>query len=486
MKTRWNFILGAVLAVAFLAVNGCSSTPKIAKNPDDIRQMAKEAYIYGYPLVLMDKTKDVSTGVVSPTTIGSSTKAPVNQVAHFRTFPDDTFTDVVSPNVDTLYSSMWLDLSEEPQVLSIPDASNRYYLVPMMDAWTNVFFSPGSRTTGNQAQTYAIVGPSWKGTLPADVKRVDAPTNLVWIVGRTATTGSKDYEAAHAFQDQMTITPLSSWGKDYRAPRVAVATGIDTRTPPMAQVGNMSAEQFFTRLAELVKKNPPTAADGDELRRFASMGFIPGKSFDPNLLSDDGRRALEVGVKQARAEIVSLAMNPVGKEVHGWIYPRGLGSYGTDYKLRAAVAMRGLGANIDADAIYPTTGVDMNGNLLTGKNKYKIHFTRQDLPPVNGFWSLTAYTSKHTLVKNPIKRFAIGDRSNLIYNKDGSLDIYVQNKSPGKSLQSNWLPVPNKDNFSLAMRLYWPKESALNGTWTMPGVQRVSPAPRVGRTASLD
>jgi len=486
MKTSRSSLVLVALTTTFLALNGCSSKPKVAKNPDDIRQMAKEAYIYGYPLVLMDKTKDVGTGVTQPTTERGGAKAPINQFAHFREFPDDTFTDIVSPNVDTLYSMAWLDLSEEPQIISIPDSNKRYFLVPMLDAYTNVFFSPGSRTTGTQAQDYVIVGPSWKGDLPKELRRVDAPTNTVWVMSRMAIKGKSDYAAVHDWQDKLTLTPLSSWGKNYRAPNVEVTPYVDTRTAPARQVADLSGAAFFSRMAELFKKNPPAAADGDTLRRFAGLGIIPGKTYDPNILPEEGRRALEEGARQGEAEIIAEGRDQMGVEKKdGWAYSRHLGSYGTDYKHRAVVAMYGLGANLDADAIYPRATVDANGQPLSGKNNYRIRFTKENLPPVNGFWSLTAYTPRQSLVTNPINRFALGDRDNLKYNNDGSLDLYVQHKSPGKAKQANWLPTP-KEHFSLNMRLYWPRDAAINGSWRMPGIERVSPPPSVGRTAWLD
>ncbi|MBS1968998.1 MAG: DUF1254 domain-containing protein [Bdellovibrionales bacterium] len=486
MKSSLSSLIVAALATAIFAAGGCSSKPKVAKNPDDIRQMAKEAYIYGYPLVLMDASKDVGTGVASPSTERSGAKAPINQFAHFRESPDDTFTDVVSPNVDTLYSMAWLDLSKEPQVLSIPDSNKRYFLVPMLDAYTNVFFSPGSRTTGTGEQNYVIVGPSWKGELPKELKRVDAPTNMVWVMARMAYNGKADIKNVQAWQDNLSLRPLSYLGKDYRPPTVEVSPNVDTRTAPAKQVANMSGAAFFSRMAELFKTNPPAAADGDTLRRFAGLGIIPGKTYDPSALSEEGRRALEEGARQGMAEIVAEGrdMNGIEKK-DGWAYSRHVGLYGTDYKHRAVIAMFGLGANLDADALYPRATTDANGNPLTGKNNYRIHLTKENLPPVSGFWSLTAYTPHQSLVKNPINRFAINGHDKLKYNADGSLDLYIQNKSPGKAKEANWLPAP-KDQFSLIARLYWPKETALNGTWKMPGIEKVSPAPRVGRTALLD
>lgn len=475
----------SAVAIAVGAIN-CTSKPKVAKNPEDIRQISKEAYIYGFPLVVMDETRGVSTAVSKPMAVNGVSKAPVNQFAHYRSFPDDTFKDIVTPNADTLYSFAWLDLSKEPQVLLLPDAGDRYYLAPMLDAWTNVFFSPGTRTTGNKEQVYAIAGPSWTGNVPDTMKLVKAPTNMVWVMVRTNTKGTADYKEVHAFQDKIELIPLSSWGSRYHAPEVAVDNSVDMNRAPAAQALGMTAEQFYSRLAELMKKNPPTADDGVALRRFAEIGLIPGKSFDPNLLSAEGREALNAGVKDAQAHLEEKIKDPTPDVVNSWSYLRGAGKYGTEYERRALVALFGLGANLDADAIYPRATKDASGEPLNGSNNYMIHFTKESLPPAKGFWSLSMYNSKQAFVTNPIKRFAIGDRDPLKYNKDGSLDIYIQNKSPGKAKETNWLPSPAHENFNVVMRVYWPGEKALNGTWRMPGIQKVSPAPRMGRTASLE
>ncbi|WP_413289398.1 DUF1254 domain-containing protein [Bdellovibrio sp. HCB337] len=484
----WGKKILAPLAFAVVAIGmSCTSKPKVAKNPEDIRQISKDAYIYGFPLVVMDATRGSATAVSKPMVMNGNPKAPANQFAHFRSFPDDTFKDIVTPNADTLYSLAWLDLSSGPQVLVLPDSGDRYYLAPMLDAWTNVFYSPGTRTTGNKEQTYVIAGPGWAGDIPEKTELVKAPTNTVWVMVRTNTKGPSDYQNVHAFQDKIRLQPLSTWASTsrYRAPEATVDTTYDASVSPAKQALAMSGEEFYTRLAELMKKNPPAAADGDALRNFARIGLIPGKSFDPKLLSEEGRQALNEGVKDAQADLVEEMKKPtMATTVDGWSYSRNIGSYGTNYKQRAFVALFGLGANLDADAIYPHAVSDANGEPLNGKNNYVIRFTKEKLPPTKGFWSLTMYNEDQAFVKNPLNRFTIGDRHTLKYNKDGSLDLYVQNKSPGKAKESNWLPAP-KENFTLVMRLYWPGESVLNNTWRMPPIQKVSPAPRLGRTASL-
>ena len=442
---------------------------KAELSPSEVEKIAKEAYIFGYPLVLIDVTRGVSTACPK----AGPKCAPMNQFAHLSAFPDHTFTDVVSPNADTLYSFAWLDLSKEPIVLSVPDIKDRYYLMQMIGAWTDVFASPGSRTTGTGKGDFAIVGPGFKGKLPAGLKKITSPTNIVWIAGRTQTNGKADYEAVHAIQKEYKLTPLSAWGKPYTPPTNVPVDPKVSKEPPVKQVEKMDAQTFFGRLNALMQANPPAAADGQAMQKFAAIGIAPGKKFSLEGFDPAAKRALEKGMKEAYQEIAAKAQKPPSKVVNGWMLTYDLGSYGTKYLYRAAIALVGLGANLPDDAIYPMTRVDREGKPLTGQNNYVMHFTKDQIPPVKAFWSLTLYNDKQFFVENPINRYAIGDRDKLKFNADGSLDLYIQHESPGKDKESNWLPAP-KDSFNLIMRLYWPKKPVLDGTWAPPSVKRVS------------
>jgi hypothetical protein len=443
--------------------------PKQILSADEAAEVAVEAYVFGYPLVLMDVTKQVSTAVPKP----EGGKAPISQFAHLRAFPDYTFTEVVSPNADTLYSAAWLDLSKEPMILSVPDVGKRYYLMEMLDAWTNVFASPGTRTTGNGRGDFAIIGPQWKGKAPAGVKEIKSPTNMVWVIGRTQTNGKEDYAAVRAIQDQYKLTPLSAWGKEYTPQDNApVAPGIDVKTPPVEQVAKMDAATFFARLNTLMKDNPPAAVDASALNRFTAIGVAPGTPFDLKSPDPDVAKSVEGSVKAAQAKMAAEARKPHGKKVNGWDVMTNLGRYGTDYLFRSVVALVGLGANLPEDAIYPCATEDIDGLPLNGANRYVVHFPKGQLPPVNAFWSLTMYNSKQFFVQNPINRYAIGDRDKLKFNDDGSLTITIQHESPGKDKESNWLPAP-ADSFNMFMRMYWPKKEIVDGVWKAPGVERV-------------
>jgi len=442
----------------------------LSLSTEEALKIGTEAYIYGYPLVLMDVTREVMTAVSKP----DGRKAPVNQFLRLREFPDPTFTDVVSPNVDTLYSTAWLDLSKGPMVLSVPDAGDRYYLMQMLDAWTNVFAAPGTRTTGSKNADFAIIGPQWLGRPPDEMQVIYSPTNMVFVIGRTQTNGKTDYATVHAIQDQYRLTPLSAWGKPYAPPpNVPVKDGIDIRTPPVEQVARMNAGVFFARLNSLMKAHSPAYADTPAIQRFAAAGIAPGRPFDLDSFDPAVAAGLDASVHEGQKKIAVEAKRSRGGAVNGWsILPENTGDFGTDYSWRAAVAMVGLGANLPEDAVYPNTTADSEGQALSGKNKYVIRFGKGQVPPVNAFWSITVYNPKQFLAENPIHRYAIGDRDKLKFDADGSLPIYVQRASPGRDKESNWLPAPD-DSFSLFMRLYWPKEEILNGKWAIPAVQRV-------------
>lgn len=436
---------------------------------EKVFQLGVEAYIYGYPLVLMNVTKDVSTAVPVP----QSMKAPLNQFAHLLTFPDAA-SNIVSPNADTLYSIAWLDLSLDPIVLSVPDTQGRYYLMSVLDAWSNVFASLGQRTTGTKKGDFVIIGPNWMGVIPDELTVIQAPTTMVWIIGQTQTTGKADYAAVHTIQSRYRLTPLRLWGRPYNPPPdIPVNPMIDPRTPPVEQVNNMNAANFFGWMAALMKHNPPAVADTEIVRKFAAIGIIPGQDFEIRSLSEAGVRGLERSVKAAQEQISVAATHPKVLNKNHWLVANNLGSYGTNYLHRAGVAWIGLGATLPQDAIYPTTQVDGDGNPLNGNHRYMIHFDADQLPPVNAFWSITMYNSHQCFVDNPIDRYTISNRDPLVFNPDGSLDLYLQTTSPGAEQESNWLPSPS-DVFNLIMRLYYPKPEVLDGNWFPPPIIRVS------------
>jgi hypothetical protein len=434
-------------------------------------EIGLEAYVFFYPAVSIDLTRRVATNVEPGKIIGFG---PMNTFSHFRAYPGADFKAVVRPNFDTLYSSAWLDLTKEPMVISAPDTAGRYYLLPMLDMWTDVFASPGKRTSGTKAGNFAVVPPAWQGQLPTGVQKIQSPTGYVWVCGRTQANGPKDYDAVHKVQDGYTVTPLSQWGKAPQPVKAVIDPSLDMKTPPLDQVNKMPAGAFFKYGAELMKANPPHVTDWSILDRLKRIGIEAGKNFDYEKLDASVRQALEKaaadGLKEMYAKLPTFA-----RVANGWqMNTDTMGVYGNYYLKRAAVAMVGLGANQPEDAIYPLNFADADGKPVVGENNYTLHFNKEDLPPVNAFWSVTMYDEAGFQVANPISRFAIGDRDELKYNADGSLDLYMQNENPGRDKVSNWLPSPAKGKLGVTMRLYAPKPQALDGRWNPPAIKRAA------------
>lgn len=473
--TRRNLTLGGISLLAGASASTISraelgSFLGIGEGVEDFL-LATDAYIFGYPLVTMEMTRRVITNVATPV----GTRGPMGQIIKLRQYPDAAFRDVTAPNADTLYTTSFFDVGREPWVLSIPDMKGRYALLPMLDGWTTVFEVPGKRTTGTGAQTYAITGPGWKGTLPPEVKEYKSPTAIVWLLGRIYCTGTaEDYAEVHKLQDEFKLVPLSSYGKPYTPPPGSVDPSIDMKTAVREQVNRMDAVAYFTLLCKLMKDNPPSAADAPQLVKFAKLGIVPGQDFDPNKLKADFvKRIPAVAFDRI---MLQFKINKDITDENGWAFTTKTGIYGTDYLMRALITAIGLGANRPQDAVYPTSQKDAEGRKYNGANKYVMRFPMGELPPAEGFWSITMYDSGYFFVNNPLNRYSISAREELKSNPDGSTDLYIQNESPGKDKESNWLPAPPGD-FILMMRLYWPRErnpSIINGSWKIPPVKKVS------------
>ncbi|RMH82353.1 DUF1254 domain-containing protein [Pseudomonas sp. AOB-7] len=453
---------GAGLGVPFMA------QAQQTLSREEAREIARDAYIYAYPLVLMQVTREVSTNVLEPKGLA----APINQLTHARSFPDHNFTVVVRPNADTLYTAVTYDVSKEPLIIEIPESDGRYYLMQVLDFWTDVFMSPGTRTTGNAAQSFAIVSAKWNGTLPEGVREYRSPTDSGLIIGRVQTNGKADYTAVHAFQNGMRAYPLSAYGKPYKPVPGVVRDNQDMTAPPL-QVRGMDGRQFFTKFAELLKSNPPHANDYPILDRIKKIGIEPGAGFEFDAASPVVQDAI-TSAPAAALELIENVFGQSGQSVNGWrINMTAIGTYGADYLRRAGVAYAGLGANVIEDAIYPTAFADADGQPFQSDRRYVLHFKKGELPPVKAFWSLAMYDERQLFTDNPIGRYSIDDRDGLKLNADGSLDIYIQRESPGNDKELNWLPTPAQGQFTMNLRLYWPEAQALNGRWLPPVVKRV-------------
>jgi hypothetical protein len=428
-----------------------------------------EAFVYGFPMMMMDLTREAATAVP---TAGEFT-APANQFSVMTHYPDVSFRAVPRTGLDTLFAVAWADLDQEPLVLSVPDTGGRYYVFALFDLWSNVFASIGSRTTGTAAQSFLIAGPRWHGTPPADVTQVyRSPTRWVWVNGQMLANGPADYDVVNALQKQYKLTPLSAWGQPYTPPVVVpVAERVDAGTPPAAKVQKMDAATYFGRLARLMKDNPPALADAPMVEKLKVIGIVPGQDFDLAKLDPatahglqramGGFALLEKGVKKLKTD-------------NGWIVmPKNMANYGTDYLTRSGIALVGLGAILPLDIQYPTAFDDGESNPLDASNRYVLHFDKGQTPPTNVGWSISMYDPQGYYVPNTINRYNLAVWMPLQFNADGSLDIYIQTESPGAEKESNWLPAPANGPFNLVIRNFWPKESALHGTYKVPPTRRV-------------
>lgn len=449
----------------------------VANLPEGLDEfaLAVEAYIYAYPLVTMEISRRVITNVAEV----KGTRGPMGHVIKLRQYPDAKFRDVTAPNADTLYTTAFFDVGDEPWVISLPDLKDRYALFPMLDGWTTVFDVPGKRTTGTGAQTFVVTGPGWEGTLPEGLKEYKSPTSIVWLLGRIYCTGTpEDYAAVHKLQDEVKLYPLSAWGKDWTPPKGKVDPSVDMKTAVRAQVNKMDAVEYFTLFAELLKRNPPSEADAPIVAKLAELGIVPGKDFDKTKFDPAfAKRVPELGF--ARIMLHFKFSDGDVQDIDGWGFTTKTGIYGTNYVQRALITAIGLGANRPQDAIYPTS-MKSGGSLIkrayNGSDKYVLTFKKGLTPPVGGFWSLTMYDTEYFFVDNPLNRYSISAREPLKANPDGSIDLLIQHESPGADKESNWLPAP-KGKFILMMRLYWPNEanpSIIDGTWTIPPVRNVS------------
>lgn len=447
-------------------------TPSLSKAEEvsekEASSIGQAAYLYFYPLITMDITRKQMTNVEQGKIPGF---APMNTFANVRQYPTAEMKTVVRPNFDTLYSVSWLDLTHGPVIVSVPDTDERYYLLPMLDMWTDVFASPGWRTTGTKAANFAIVPQGWQGKLPDGVHSITAPTPYVWVIGRIKTDGPDDYDAVHKIQDQLKITSLADWGKKTNGVKFQKDPNVDMKTPPKDQVEALSADQYFAYAAELLKLHPVHLTDEPMLALLKRIGFEKGKSYNTDNLSPEIKNGLNKARKSA-LELMSWKLPRLAQVENGWsMNTDTMGVYGNYYLKRAIIAREGLGANLPEDAIYPLNLFDNTKKPLTGSNKYIIHFDKDSLPPVQAFWSITLYDAQGYQVDNSLSRFALSSWMPFKYNEDGSLDLYVSNTSPGANKESNWLPAP-KGDFNLTMRLYAPESAALVGDWYPPPVKR--------------
>ena len=463
--------LAGLIAAAALHVVPAAAAPAPVSEAQ-AQQIGSDAYVYGVALMEFLRQAKQQTSVTVPDGRGD---APVNQLGSARNLTTAKNQVVIAPNNDTPYTMAHLDLGGGPLVLHVPAIpDHRYYTFEFLDPYTNVFHYVGTRTTGDGAGNYAIVGPGFKGKLPAGVHRINSAYERVWLLGRTLDYGTGDLSEVHKIQDGYKLIPLRAFervGLNYTPPR---PQKIITQTTPATVPAGLA---FFDSLGTALAENPPPARDSAILHELAKVGIGPGLHPSSEHLPAATLAGLKAAAANGPATVYSQRVKLVlasAPKHNGWyVAPSDIGAYGTDYDLRAVVAVYAIGANLPVEAMYPVGSFDSTGALLNGANSYVIHFAKSQLPPAKYFWSLTAYDQNLFLVSNPINRYSLGNRSSLKYNNDGSLDIYVQSTPPAGHM-SNWLPGPASGQLEVIMRLYGPGRSAIDGTYQYPAITKVS------------
>lgn len=449
-------LLGALIAAIFFGLMFFAVANRV--------RIAAEIYLYGYPLVLMEETRKAF--IEDP-----AESREMNSFWHNDNFPDYKWKKVVRPNRDTLYSAAWLDLEETPVILSVPEIKDRYYVMPFMDAWTNVFATVGTRSTGSGPGKFAITGPNWKGKLPEDVVELNSPTSIVWLIGRIQTYNEADIDVVKSLQRKFDLERLiqvdSEEGERYEKKLIM---GANKKLEPPEQVSQMPAEMFLSNLARLMDKNPATALDVKVVRQLESYGVLAGEEFNNEKVNWFDRMSLRWGVSLVRSKLHARVLEQIeNSRINGWSMSReGIGSYGTNYARRAGVALFGLGALPPQEAMYASIDADRSGQQLSGVNDYRIRFEAGELPPVEAFWSITVYDEQGYLAENELERYSLSDRSSLVFDDDGSITILISHYKPQSNI-SNWLPAPG-GKFGLTLRMYYPEKRLVEGGWQPPSV----------------
>jgi hypothetical protein len=466
---RWLLGLLAVLAVPISSAGAAPTPLSQAK----AQQVGTDAYVYGIDLLEFAHQTQLDTSVTVPNKWGN---APTNQVGNQRvlTTPGNQDKEIVGPSNSTLYSNVHLDLTHGPIVLHVPAVPNhRYYAWEFLDPYLNVFHYVGTRTTGDGAGNYVVVGPHYKGRLPARLHVVRAPYDHVWLFGRTLVYGKSDLVAAHRVQDGYKAIPLGAFervGLGYRPakPKTVITKPTDPGIP--------AGLAFYDTLGDALSKYPAPARDHAILAEMATAGIGPGRHPSGEGLPATTLAGLTAAANDGPDHVFALRVqfaSAGAAKRNGWFQTLpDTGNWGTDYAYRAVVAVYGICANRPVEATYGVGVRDNTGNLLNGSNTYKIHFAAGHTPPAKYFWSLTDYNIRTWLVSNPYNKYSVGSNKGIKYNKDGSLDIFVQ-PTPPAGHESNWIPDPANTQFILILRMYGPHANVISGAYSYPQITRV-------------
>ena len=473
MSKSKNIIAFCILmsALALLA-GGCGGsgggTVSIPTDTNAVWSTVKDAYIFSFPLIIMDATKKAGTNTVKPT----DKKAPVNQFLHAKTLATAKFREVVTPNVDTVYSQLFIDLSQDAVVIHKP-ASERFLALEVMNAWSDCVTVLGTGGDTDAERTYILTGPDFNGSIPDGMTQVKMSTSMGWILGRTVCFGEDDLPNVYALQEKLTAKTLTAYLTNSDMPDGVHNEEYDSLVPVTYSL-SLGAKEFFDRVNELLETNPGYPEDEEMLAKISSIGVGKGLKFDETILGENSSAKWESMKETVRAELRESVKKYMVKNGAFQNYGEPIARFGTAYDYRTMIAIAAFGANPVDVAIYPRAETDDEGNTLTGKNSYVLHFEKDALPPVKekGFWSITVYGDDNFLIDNELNRYCINDRSEVTFNADGTLDIYLQAARPENDARvSNWLPT-GSEGFHLYMRIYLPEESAINGTWKAPTITK--------------
>ncbi|WP_228813611.1 MULTISPECIES: DUF1254 domain-containing protein [Nocardia] len=454
-------LLGLIAVTGLAACGGEDDDTAIQPSgtPAERREVVTDAYVFGYPLMLIDTIRRRALEYTS-----------VNRFQHTSALPAASQRTVVRIDLDNLYSVAWLDLREEPVLFEVPQIDDRYWVMQILDAWSNTAFTPTSlqphADPGATAPfVYAVTGPGWRGTLPQGAVQLPVPTADAWLYGRIEVRGPDDVAAVRDIQSRLRLAPLSAWTTPAAAEADSIPENQDwSESAGLQALDEMPARDFFERMCELMQDNPPAAEDEPAIRRFATIGIRPGGA--PEGVSTG---ELSAGVEAAKRKIDAY-VDPGSILRNGWVLDLNVGRYGTNYLLRAATADRGVGANLAAVVVYPALfdEADDDGTPI----EFTLRFEPGQAPPVAAFWSLTAYGSDGYLVPNEADLHTVGHPVPPVFAPDGSLEFAVQAADPGPGVpRSNWLPIPEDGQFSLVMRLYEPERRVLDGEWLPPPLE---------------
>ena len=456
-------LLMILLAVTLLG--GMCAHAETIPSQEETWALVRQAYIFSFPLVLMNETLKVGTN----TEKAVNGKAPINQISHARGLATAAFRQVVTPNVDTLYSQIFYDLSEDAVVIQKP-AVERYLTFQIMNAWSDTVAVLGTGADTQDDRTYLLTGPNFSGDVPEGMTRIPISTNIGWIIGRTLCYGPEDLDNIYAIQEKMDVRTLTLWQSGGEQPEGTYQPENDG--VPFQRAITMGPKVFFDQVNELLVQNPAYPEDAEVMNAISAIGVGPGLTFDPSVLGENAGERWVAMLTGLSAELTQSAGKFLVNNGAFRFMGDPISRFGQEYDYRALVAIGGFGANPVDVAVYMKAGYDDAGDILNGESSYILHFEPDALPPVeeNGFWSITAYGDDDFLIDNPLNRYAINDRSEFELNGDGSLDILLQANQPEEHV-NNWLPTGTA-GFHLFMRIYLPQKPVTDGTWHAPTLKK--------------